>query len=161
MKQKLRELIQKLGTFDTRTFGLLAVLIVAVSVTYSSAKIIHKNYQLEQQITILQQENALQEQVNKNQKLTNEYYKTDAYLDLAARKFFNKAAAGETLVLVPEEVAMSYTTPVPNAKEEQDSNKTPIFLQNWRTWIDFLSGKPISGDSVENSGPLQHLHGRQ
>jgi cell division protein FtsB len=112
MKQKLHTAIQKISSIDTRTIGLIAVLIVAISVTYSSAKIIHKNYQLEQQITILQQENALQEQVNSNQKLTNEYYKTDAYLDLAARKFFNKAAAGETLVLVPEEVALRYATPI-------------------------------------------------
>jgi cell division protein FtsB len=143
MKQKLHTAIQKISSIDTRTIGLIAVLIVAISVTYSSAKIIHKNYQLEQQITILQQENALQEQVNSNQKLTNEYYKTDAYLDLAARKFFNKAAAGETLVLVPEEVALRYATAMPTENPESSSDKTPIFIKNWRMWINFLSGKPI------------------
>jgi cell division protein FtsB len=143
MKQKLHTAIQKISSIDTRTIGLIAVLIVAISVTYSSAKIIHKNYQLEQQITILQQENALQEQVNSNQKLTNEYYKTDAYLDLAARKFFNKAAAGETLVLVPEEVAMRYTTPIPDPTNNSSNKNAPTFLTNWRTWINFLSGKPI------------------
>jgi len=143
MKQKLHTAIQKISSIDTRTIGLIAVLIVAISVTYSSAKIIHKNYQLEQQITILQQENALQEQVNSNQKLTNEYYKTDAYLDLAARKFFNKAATGETLVLVPEEVAMRYTTPIPDPTKNSSNKNTPTFLTNWRTWINFLSGKPI------------------
>ncbi len=143
MKQKVHLLIQKISSIDTRTIGLGAVLIVAISVTYSSAKIIHKNYQLEQQITILQQENSLQEQVNGNQKLTNEFYKTDAYLDLAARKFFNKAAAGETLVLVPEEVAIKFTTPVPDPTSNPNNKKAPTFLTNWRTWIDFLGGKPI------------------
>jgi len=146
MKQKVQTIIQKLSAIDARTLGLLAVLLVAVSVTYSSAKIIHKNYQLEQQITILQQKNALQEQINSNQKLKNEYYKTDTYLELAARKFFNKAAAGEILVLVPEDVAMSYTIP-PQADNAAKSNKTPSFLTNWRMWLDFLSGKPIDQES--------------
>ena len=143
MIHKIKALIQKIGTIDARTLGLLAMLFVAISVTYSSAKIIHKNYQLEQQITALQQENALQDQINQNQKLTNEYYKTDAYLDLAARKFFNKAAPGEILILVPEEVAMSFTTPMPNAADDSANAKTPTFITNWRTWLNFLSGKPI------------------
>ena len=143
MKQKIQSIIHKVSSIDTRTIGLFFVLIVAVSVTYSSAKIIHKNYQLEQQITILQQENVLQEQINSNQKLTNEFYKTDAYLDLAARKFFNRAAQGETLVLVPEEVAMKYTTPVPGPNNSANTKPTPTFLTNWRTWLNFLSGKPI------------------
>jgi cell division protein FtsB len=147
MKQRLHSLFQRLSAIDARTVGLLAILLVAVSVTYSSAKIIHKNYQLEQQITVLQQENALQEQINKNQKLTNEYYKTDAYLDLAARKFFNKAAPGEVLVLVPEEVAMSYTTPPKQNDTSSQPRKTPEFITNWRKWLDFLSGKPISSES--------------
>lgn len=146
MKQKIHTLIQKISSIDARTIGLGAVIIVAISVTYSSAKIIHKNYQLEQQITILQQENTLQEQINTNQKLTNEFYKTDAYLDLAARKFFNKAAAGETLVLVPEEVAMKYTTPQPELSTANGAAATPTFLTNWRTWFNFLSGKPITNN---------------
>jgi cell division protein FtsB len=147
MIHKIKALIQKIATIDARTLGLLAMLFVAISVTYSSAKIIHKNYQLEQQITALQQENALQDQVNQNQKLTNEYYKTDAYLDLAARKFFNKAAPGEILILVPEEVAMSCTTPVPDTSKDGETTQTPTFIQNWRTWLNFLSGKPIDGQS--------------
>jgi cell division protein FtsB len=147
MIHKIKALIQKIGTIDARTLGLLAMLFVAISVTYSSAKIIHKNYQLEQQITALQQENALQDQVNQNQKLTNEYYKTDAYLDLAARKFFNKASPGEILILVPEEVAMSFTTPMPDTTDSVSGAKTPTFITNWRTWLNFLSGKPIDSQS--------------
>ena len=146
MKQKLHVVVQKIANINTRTLWLLMVLLVALLVTYSTAKIIHKNYQLEQQITILQQKNTLQQQVNSNQQLTNEYYKTDAYLDFAARKFFNKAAPGEMLILVPEDVAMSFTTPVPEDYGEKVQSTAPTFLQNWRSWLDFLGGKPINGE---------------
>ena len=148
MLEKLKSVIHKITSVDAKTIGLIVIVVVAVSVTYSSAKIIHKNYQLEQEITKLQQQNSLQEQINKNQKLKNEYYKTDAFLDLAARKYFNKAAAGETLVLVPEEVAMSRTIPGPQGTESETTpDTTPKFIKNWRLWLDFFSGKPIASES--------------
>ncbi len=91
----------------------------------------------------MQQENSLQEQINKNQKLKNQYYKTDAYLDIAARRYFNKAAPGEKLYLVPKEVAMTNTTPMPEVRVEQSESNEPQFIKNWRLWINFFSGKPI------------------
>lgn len=147
MIQRIKIIVKNILNIDARTIGLIAVLAVAVSVTYSSAKIIHKNYQLEQQITQLQQENMLKEQINKNQKLKNEYYTTDAFLDLAARRYFNKAAPGETLVLVPKDIAMSYTTPLPSPADTSNAPKEPSFINNWRLWLDFLSGKPIDTSS--------------
>lgn len=143
MINKVKHYTQKVLSIDSRTIGLIAVLLVALSVTYGSAKIIHKNYGLEQQITELRNKNALQEQINANQKLKNQYYTTDDYLDIAARRFFNKAAPGETLVLVPEKTALSYTTPPPEALSGEDDASTPEFIQNWRIWLDFLSGEPI------------------
>ena len=53
--------------FDTKNLGLYAVFIIAISVTWSSVKIIQKNYELEKQINQLQQEVGIQEQTNKNQ----------------------------------------------------------------------------------------------
>jgi cell division protein FtsB len=148
MIEKLKNIINKITSIDTKTIGLIIIGVVAISVTYSSAKIIHKNYQLEQEITVLQQQNSLQEQTNKNQKLKNEYYKTDAFLDLAARKFFNKAAPGETLILVPEEVAMARTIPMPETTvNTAPSASSPNFITNWRLWMDFFSGKPIASES--------------
>lgn len=145
MFTKLKVYLIKIFSINTHTIGLLVIVAIAVSVTYSSAKIIHKNYTLQQQITILQQQNQLQEQINVNQKLKNQYFTTDAYLELAARRYFNKSAPGERVVLVPESVANKHAAP----PAEQNTvaiaaSKDPWFINNWRAWADFLSGKPVN-----------------
>ena len=147
MLDKIQNTLHKILQVNAHTLGLIAILAIAISVTYSTAKIIHKNYTLEQEITILKQENALQEQVNANQKLKNEYYTTDSYLDLAARRYFNKAAPGERLVLVPDSVAQKFITPLPENLDTSENTKPPTVIQNWREWLDFFSGKPINPDA--------------
>lgn len=145
MFNRLKIQLIKIFSINTHTIGLLVIVAIAVSVTYSSAKIIHKNYTLQQQITILQQENQLQEQINVNQKLKNQYFTTDAYLELAARRYFNKSAPGERVVLVPETVANKHAAPPLEPKTiEVSINKDPWFIKNWRSWADFLSGKPVN-----------------
>jgi cell division protein FtsB len=147
MLDKIQTVLHKILQVNAHTLGLIAILAIAISVTYSTAKIIHKNYTLEQEITILRQENSLQEQVNANQKLKNEYYTTDAYLDLAARRYFNRASPGERLVLVPESIAQKFITPIPENLGTENSVKPPTIIQNWRQWLDFFSGKPIDTDA--------------
>jgi cell division protein FtsB len=125
--------------FDTRNLGLYILVIITLSVTWSSIKVIQKNYALEKQISTLEQQVDVTEQENKNLQLKNEYYKTDTYLDLAARKYFGKATAGESYVLVPKEVSAKYTHPE-IAKEESITVK-PKIVQNWQDWINFFLHK--------------------
>lgn len=125
--------------FDTRNLGLYVLAIVALSVTWSSIKSIQKNYELEKRITKLQQEVLILEQQAKNQKLKNEYYRTDAYLDIAVRKYFNKASSGEQLIIVPSEVAKKYTFAEPQVtKTDESKSDKPQFIQNWQDWINFF-----------------------
>jgi cell division protein FtsB len=128
--------------FNTKNIGLYALALVAFSVTWSSVRIIQKNYELEKSITSLQQQVAILDQQTQNQKLINEYYKTDSYLDLAARKYFSKAAPGEKIIIVPAEVANTYIVKVPDSQKTAASlKKVPKILQNLTAWGDFLSGK--------------------
>lgn len=142
---RIKSFLAKMFTINTHTVGLLVIVAIAVSVTYSSAKIIHKNFVIQQQITILKQQNDLQDQININQKLKNQYYNTDAFLELAARRYFNKSSPGERVVLIPESIAKQYAA---DSLEEPDktvySSSDPWVIKNWRAWADFLSGKPIS-----------------
>jgi len=126
--------------FDTHNVVLYILAIVALSVTWSSIKIIQKNYGLEKQITRLQQQVDVLDQQTKNQKLKNEYYKTDAYLDLAVRKYFGKANPGEKLILVPHEVALKYVhTPPQNAATNTITKPKPKYLQNLQNWLNFFT----------------------
>jgi len=131
---------------DGRNIGLYILVIVALSVTWSSVKIIQKNYGLEKQITVLQQQVDVLDQQTKNQKLINEYYKTDAYLDLAVRKYFGKALPGEKLVLVPPEIALKYAHQDTNNTTQQVQTKAkPKYLQNLQDWVNFFTHHQQNG----------------
>lgn len=142
--------IKKIKNIDFKTvlsnknLSLYLFLIVALAVAWSTARIIQKNYVLQQQITELQQQTVIQEQENKNQALKNQYYQTDAYLDLAARKYFAKSSPGERIFVVPEETASKYikTPPAPETESRIVEQKNRI-LKNWQNWLSFLTNQSL------------------
>ena len=142
MWQKLKNNQTLKNIFDTKNLGIYAIAIIALSVAWSSAKIIQKNYELEKQIAKVDQQVSVQEQINKNQKLKNEYFKTDAYLDLASREYFGKSTPGERLILVPTEVAQAFVKPETVASINKSQIKPkPKIIQNWEKWLNFYKGK--------------------
>lgn len=124
---------------DVRAIGLLIFLAVALMVTWSGAKVIQRNYELQKEISHLGQQNAVSELENNNLKLQNQYYNTDQYLDLKARQDFGKGLPGETLVLIPSDVALSYVTKPAVTKTVQDpESQRPAYQRNFQAWIDFF-----------------------
>jgi hypothetical protein len=137
-KIKNNQIIKSFGS--SQALGLYIMVIIALSVTWASVKIIQKNYGLEKQITRLSQEVDILDQQTKNQKLKNEYYKTDAYLDIAVRKYFGKAYPGEKLIVVPKGVGQKYIAS--NATTQNDTvtaKNRPKFIQNLQKWINFFT----------------------
>jgi cell division protein FtsB len=134
--KKMRRLI------DVRVLGLAVFLVIVLLVSWSGVKVIQSNYDLQKQISVLQQQNDLQELENSNLKLKNQYLATDHYLELTARKHFNKAAPGETLLIVPESVALAHTVDIPSSEAVEetavDTEQTPWYEQNFNAWLDFL-----------------------
>ncbi|MBW3568550.1 septum formation initiator family protein [Candidatus Parcubacteria bacterium] len=135
----LRRVIKTLS--DVRLVGLIMFGVVAVLVAWSSLKTLQVNYELQKKEAVLRQKNTNQKLSNENLKLKNTYLETDEYLELTARRQFNKAAPGEKLYLIPEEVALSKTAELPldqpETKEELDKSK-PKYQQNFEAWLDFL-----------------------
>lgn len=124
---------------DTRFLGLVGFGVIALLVTWSGIKSIETNYQLQKQISALQQENSVKKLENSNQKLRNEYYKTDVFLELAARRQFGKAASGETLYIVPKSVALAHTVSIPaQAEVRTDADSRPQWQKNFENWFNFL-----------------------
>src|SRR5688572_22142749 len=91
---------------DVRVIGLIAFCVIALLVAWSGLGAIQSNYVLQKQIARLEQENQVKDLENNNLKLKNQYYNTDQYLELQARRQFGRAAPGETLILVPKGVAL-------------------------------------------------------
>jgi cell division protein FtsB len=127
---------------DTRVLGLLAFGVIVLLVSWSGISVIETNYELQQQIARLEQQNKVAELENNNQKLRNQYYTTDQYLELQARRQFGKAAPGETLLLVPKNVALAHTTDIkePAAAKEQENAvpHKPTYQQNFEAWMRFF-----------------------
>jgi cell division protein FtsB len=125
---------------DVRTIGLIAFAVIALLVTWSGIKVVQTNYDLQKQISTMQQQNEVRQLQNDNMALSNEYYNTDQYLELAARRHFNKAAPGEQLLVVPKSVAMAHTSdiPLPASTQAGDSADGPWYEKNFNAWLNFL-----------------------
>lgn len=127
---------------DVRVLGLLAFGVIAMLITWSGLKVAKTNYELEKSIAQLEQRNTVEQLENDNLRLKNEYYKSDQYLELAARSKFNKAEPGERLYLIPKEVELANTLRSPREaraeKVRHAKNDKPNHQQNFDAWMDFL-----------------------
>ena len=143
-------MLQKIKTFqesdlykalgDVRNIGLIAFGVIALLVTWSGIKVVQTNYDLQKQMSAMQQQNAVKKLENDNQELTNLYLQSDQYLELAARRHFNKAAPGEKLLIVPKSVSMAHTVDItlPSDTLPTETDTSPWYERNFNAWLDFL-----------------------
>lgn len=130
---------------DVRVIGLLVFLGVLLLMTWSGIKVIDTNYGLQRQISKLQQQNDVQNLANQNLRLQNQYYGTNQYLDIAARQDFGLAAPGETVWIVPQNVALAHTIDLPNPEQDQAAQtkaKQPAYQRHVQAWVNFLLHRP-------------------
>ncbi len=125
---------------DIRFVGFCVFGILVLLVSWSGVGVIETNYQLQKRISALQQQNEVYELQNKNLGLSNEYFKTDQYLELEARRQFGKAAPGEQVVLVPKEVALAHTVDLSNKSKSSTKPAVakPFYQRNFEAWMDFF-----------------------
>ncbi len=126
---------------DIRVIGFLVFGAIVLLVSLNTVDVIRTNYELQKQISRLDQQNAVSDLTNTNLKLKNEYFNTDQYLELSARKQFGKGAPGETMLIVPKNVAMTYTAPVPKKEEPSEpavEASKPSYQRNFEAWVGFF-----------------------
>jgi cell division protein FtsB len=139
--QKLRAVVKKYQLDDPRTWGLIVFGFMAAAVTWSGAKAIQLNFELQKKVVGIEEQNKVQQLQNETQKLKNEYFKTDEYRELAARRLFGKAAPGERVYVIPKDIAMKYVSPdtaVPVVAKAENPLKLPSYQQNLQDWLDFF-----------------------
>ena len=127
---------------DVRFLGFMIFGVMVLLASWSGVTVIETNYELQKQIAQLDQQNQVHQLTNTNLKLQNEYYNTDTFLELTARKQLGKGAPGEKLILVPKSVALAYAKelPVDNkpTTSATQSKDPPMYQQNFSAWMDFL-----------------------
>lgn len=131
----MQEKIQKL--FTSQNAVLILFVVLAVSLIINTFGVIQKNYSLQQDVDELSDKVALVELQNQNLKYNIAYYETDAYLEIEAKRRFNLAAAGESVILLPkdgEPVVEADTDDLVVVASTDDKS-------NFEQWMAFLSGE--------------------
>ncbi len=124
---------------DIRIIGFAAFAVLVLLVSWSTVTVIQTNYDLQKQVSKIEQQNKVSELQNNNLKLRNQYYNTDQYQELTARRQFGKAAPGEKVLLVPKNVALAHTVDLPkNDAQFNTAPAKPFYQQNFNTWMDFF-----------------------
>ncbi len=127
---------------DVRVLGMVLFAFAVLLMSWSAVKVIETNYRLQKQINELEQQNSVASLATKNQKLKNQYYQSSQYLDIAAREHFGLAAPGETVLAVPQSVALAQLMPVSEdvvvQADKKAAAKRPTYQRNLQAWMDFL-----------------------
>ena len=126
---------------DIRVLGQVVFGLLILLVSWSCVKAIQTNADLQKQIAILEQQNDVKELEKQNLELKNQYFTTDQYLELAARRQFGKAAPGEKVLIVPKSVALSSTVELPKtaAKTKVEGEvRQPFYEENLEAWRNFF-----------------------
>lgn len=143
MKSKLnyqRQISHFLNRFnDVKFLGQLIFVVIVLLISWSGVKAIQANYNLQKKISVLKQQNNVQSLQNEDQKLQNQYYNTNQYLELSARQDLGLAQSGEQEILVPSQVAMSYTVNLPGLSQQTvKPEKKSAIQNNFDSWVDFF-----------------------
>lgn len=130
---------------DVRNIVLYVFAIIVLAITWSGVKAVQKNYELQKQASVLNQENQVIELENANLALKNKYLETEQYLELAARQNLGMAAPGEKVLLVPKNTALQYVDePAEESTEGEELATEPKgYRKNLQDWRDFLLGRKL------------------
>lgn len=146
LRQKLSEsraLFHRFGLDDPRLFGLALLACIGLSVLWTGVGVVEKNYELQQKVAVLEEENRNLEIANSNKSLQNEYYKTPEFAELKARRVNGKALPGETVYTIDDSVASKFI----KSTETAASTVVPVtpvskpkYQQNFEAWMRFFFG---------------------
>lgn len=125
---------------DPKNIGLMIFLAIVLLISWSGVKALQTNYTLQKQISLLKQQNDVQQLQNINQQLQNQYYSTNQYLNVMARQEFGLGQAGETELIVPKDIAMTHLAPITSTSTASSIVKTnqPTYQKNFQAWVDFI-----------------------
>jgi len=127
------------GLRDPRKAGQLVFVIIVLLISWSGVKTIQTNYALQKQISVIKQQNSLEQLQNNNLTLSNQYFNSNQYLELAARENFGLAASGEKELIVPRSVALAYAADIPpDPSSDTTIGKGPAYQSNFQSWVNFF-----------------------
>lgn len=129
--KQIQKLAPKLLEINNIVF--IVAIGVALSLIWNTVTAIEKNFSLQTRVDDLAQEVSILQLENENLDLNNEYYRTDAYLELAARETLGLVAPGEKVLILPDYSDLA-SLPTQNGSAASDQEEASNFDQ----WLYFL-----------------------
>lgn len=130
---------------DIRFSGQVVFVLIILMISWSGVKAIQLNYDLQQKILKLNTQISVQKIINQNITYQNQYYSSNQFLELSARQNFGLGNAGETEIIIPKNVALSYTvTPTTTINSSKAAN-LPTWQKNIKDWYNFFLHRSTQG----------------
>lgn len=127
---------------DVRFLGQTAFVVIVLLISWSTASAIQQNYEVQQRVATKQKEVEVQKLKNQNLVIKNKYLETDEYLEITARRQLGKGLPGESVVIIPKEVALKHTIESSikssDKVQEQAEQERPWYRRNLDAWGKFF-----------------------
>ncbi len=138
--EKLKTQLRRLSYFTKKDFltihnvATVGAIILGLVFTYNAVTATTRNWQLEQKLKERTLESAKLEIEVETLTLEKQYYNTEEYQEIMARKKQNKMLPGETMVILPNNSEKAKN------KYSENDNKAEKKRSNFEEWLDFLFG---------------------
>ncbi len=119
--------------FTVENVFLLGAIMLCLSLTYQSIVAMSRNWELSERLRAEKKELELLTVETEASELENEYFKSDEYQELLARRNLDKQFPGENMVIMPEnseEAKTKYKTTSMQATEKDYSN-----FEKWMMYL--------------------------
>lgn len=135
MRDKLRKIKYRLkhDFLSIENIVLVIAVVMCLTWTYQSIEAMSRNWELNDRLNADKRTLELLKIEVEAAELENEYYRSDEYRELMARKFANKQLPGENMVYLPEnsEAAKNkHSVVVATAQEKEYSN-----IEKWWMYL--------------------------
>ena len=125
--------------FNRKNLVTVGIFAMFIYIGFATVGVIAKNYNLQQQIDELEQENQLLALQNQELEYQILYYQTDDFIDKEARDKLGLKAPGEKVVLFPDQVPQHIITETPEkAKAKAKKSFRQKSKDNFEQWMFFL-----------------------
>ena len=117
---------------------LFVAIIMCITWTYQSIEAMSRNWELTERLNSERRNLDLISVEVEAAELENEYYKTDEYQELAARKYANKQLPGEHMVYMAQNSEAALNKHKTSEASEQSEVVEEVEKSNFEKWVQYL-----------------------
>lgn len=129
-KKSVKRIFDYRVLIQSRVFNAVLVLIVLYMAFLTGREALANFYQ-SKQLNKIESDNSYIRQKNQQTVYLLEYYKTDTYAELEARKHLNLKKKGEQMAVAPVDMEVA-------AIEQEQNDEKREYKPNYKKWMDFL-----------------------